>query len=127
MDFTCLQLVPLRTMEGLQDIKLLSLTHAGQKWITFPVGGCPRATVGGPRNGLDQDGTGAPRSKETAPPIGPFSRTMPRALWRILGGVQFFRSEVPLYVVRDSFICCVSREREGWEGCMLAGNAQAPM
>ena len=31
------------------------------------------------------------------PPIGPYSRTMPRALWRSWGGAQFLMSEVPLY------------------------------
>ena len=28
--------------------------------------------------------------------LGPYSRTMPRALWHFWGGGQFFMSEVPL-------------------------------
>ena len=31
------------------------------------------------------------------PPLGPYSRTMPRALWQSSGGGQFLMSEVPLY------------------------------
>ena len=31
-------------------------------------------------------------------PLGPYSRTMPRALWQSWGGGQFFMSEVPLYL-----------------------------
>ena len=31
-------------------------------------------------------------------PIGPYSRTMPRALWWSLAEVLFLRSEVPLYM-----------------------------
>ena len=30
-----------------------------------------------------------------APPIGPYSRTMPRALWNPWGGALFLMSEVP--------------------------------
>ena len=31
------------------------------------------------------------------PPLGPYSRAMPRGLWWSLGGGRFLMSEVPLY------------------------------
>ena len=37
---------------------------------------------------------------ENCPPIGPYSRTMPRVLWRSWGVAEFLMSEVPLYVGR---------------------------
>ena len=37
--------------------------------------------------------------KRNCPPIGPYSRTMPKALWRSLGGAQFLVSEVPLHAL----------------------------
>ena len=41
--------------------------------------------------------TGVPRSEETAPPPGTYSRTMPRVLGWSWGGVLFLMSEVPMY------------------------------
>ena len=40
--------------------------------------------------------TGVPRPSENAPPLGPYSRTMPRLLWRSRGGGRFLMSELPL-------------------------------
>jgi hypothetical protein len=40
--------------------------------------------------------TGVPRSWKTAPPLGPYGRTMPMALWQTLRGAHLLMSGVPL-------------------------------
>jgi hypothetical protein len=39
-------------------------------------------------------------SIKNSTPLGPYSRTMPRALWKPWGGGLFLMSEVPLYRLR---------------------------
>ena len=47
--------------------------------------------------------------------LGPYSRTMTRALWQSQGGGQFLMSEVPLYLQPQRALMCTVLERDGYK------------
>jgi hypothetical protein len=53
--------------------------------------------VGQVLRGSDWDAMIRLRASRYRPPQGPYSRAMPRSLWRSLGSGRFLMSEVPLY------------------------------